>query len=52
MNKGFNSPIDKTKASSWKSSGGTGHGMVPTANSGKLNVPFKSGTKGVKINGK
>lgn len=52
MLKGFSAPIDKSKVSSWKSAGGTGHGMVPSANRGKTNISFKSGTKGVKMNGK
>lgn len=44
--------MDKSKVKSHKMSGGAGKGMVPAANRGKTHVPFKSGTKGVKVNGK
>lgn len=49
--KGFNAPLDKSKTVSRKQKG-VSHGLVPNANSGKLNVPFESGTKGVHLNGK
>lgn len=52
MLKGFNGPIDKSKVTSHTMSGGKGHGMVPAANRGKTKISFKSGTKGVKMNGK